>query len=238
MYRKLKDVSKEELIQAIEEAEYLGSVLKMLGCVDNTYNRNKLKEFIEDNDISTTHIKNRVTREIYEKNPKYCKYCGELLPFEKRDNDFCNHSCAASYNNQGVCRNGTSSQPNYCLNCGKEISKRNKFCNNVCQAEYYYKQYIEKWKTGEESGTISTDDISNYVRKYLFEIHNNSCEKCGWNEVNPYTGRVPLQIHHLDGDCKNNRPENLQLLCPNCHSLTENFGSRNRNCTRIDKRVR
>ena len=32
--------------------------------------------------------------------------------------------------------------------------------------------------------------------------------------------------------------ENLQLLCPNCHALTENFGSRNENCTRVDKRYR
>lgn len=30
----------------------------------------------------------------------------------------------------------------------------------------------------------------------------------------------------------------LKSLCPNCHSLTENFGSRNTNCTRIDRRVR
>ena len=36
----------------------------------------------------------------------------------------------------------------------------------------------------------------------------------------------------------NNSEENLQLLCPNCHSLTENFGSRNINCTRIDTRIR
>ena len=32
-------------------------------------------------------------------------------------------------------------------------------------------------------------------------------------------------MHHIDGDCTNNKMENLQLLCPNCHSLTSNFGS-------------
>ena len=31
----------------------------------------------------------------------------------------------------------------------------------------------------------------------------------------------------------NNKEENLQLLCPNCHSLTENFGSSNKNSSRI-----
>lgn len=73
---------------------------------------------------------------------------------------------------------------------------------------------------------------------YLKEKYNNSCQICGWNKVNPFTGLVPLQIHHIDGDCLNNKEENLQLLCPNCHSLTDNYGSRNKNCTRIDKRIR
>ena len=91
---------------------------------------------------------------------------------------------------------------------------------------------------GKESGVVGTNDISKRIKRYLFEKYNDSCQICGWNKVNPYTGKVPLQIHHIDGDCKNNRPENLQLLCPNCHSLTENFGSRNKNCTRIDRRIR
>lgn len=239
MYKKFKELSKEELIQAIEEYEYLSQILKSLGCIDNTYNRNKLKEFIELNNIDSTHIKTKLTRESYEQNPKHCKYCGKIIPWEKRENDFCNHSCSASYNNKGTCRNGTPlPEHSYCLNCGKEITRGNKFCNNTCQTEYYYKQYIERWLNGEETGVIGKDDVSSYIRKYLFEIHNNSCERCGWHEINEFTGRVPLQIHHIDGDCLNNRPENLQLLCPNCHSLTENFGARNKNCTRIDKRAR
>ena len=57
MYKKFKDLSKEELVQAIEEFEYLSQILKNLGCIDNSYNRNKLKEFIELNNIDTTHIK-------------------------------------------------------------------------------------------------------------------------------------------------------------------------------------
>ena len=31
-----------------------------------------------------------------------------------------------------------------CLNCGKEIPSRNKYCDNICQNKYEYKQYIEK----------------------------------------------------------------------------------------------
>lgn len=126
----------------------------------------------------------------------------------------------------------------YCLNCGKEIPSGNKYCDNTCRAQYEEKQYIERWKNGEENGLKGKDDVRTAVRNYLFKKYNNSCQICGWNKVNPYTNKVPLQIHHIDGDCTNNKEENLQLLCPNCHSLTENFGSRNKNCTRIDKRAR
>lgn len=237
--RKFKELTNQEIISAIETEEYLGSILRALEVHDNTSNRQKLKQFIKDSNIDTSHIKVMSSRIEYEKNPKRCKYCNEIIPYEKRQNDFCDRSCAASYNNLGIVRNGTSlPEHSYCLNCGKEITRGNKYCDNTCRAEYERKEYIRRWKAGEESGTIADDNIATAVKYYLREKYDNSCQKCGWHEVNPYTGLVPLQIHHIDGDCKNNKEENLQLLCPNCHSLTENFGSRNKNCTRIDKRVR
>ena len=123
-----------------------------------------------------------------------------------------------------------------CLNCGKELigdKKRNKYCCQQCQFDYQYKQYIEKWKNGQESGLKGQYEISNHIRKYLFEKNNNSCQKCGWSGVNPITGNIPLQIHHKDGDCLNNSENNLELLCPNCHSLTETFGKLNKISSRV-----
>ena len=38
---------------------------------------------------------------------------------------------------------------------------------------------------------------------------------------------MPLEIHHIDGNHKNNHLENLQILCPNCHALTNNYRGRN-----------
>jgi predicted HNH restriction endonuclease len=64
------------------------------------------------------------------------------------------------------------------------------------------------------------------------EKYNGKCQICGWGEINPYTNKTPLQVHHIDGNSENNIENNLQLLCPNCHSLTENFGSRNKNAPR------
>ena len=38
---------------------------------------------------------------------------------------------------------------------------------------------------------------------------------------------IKLEVHHIDGDKLNNDEDNLSLLCPNCHALTDTFRSRN-----------
>ncbi len=52
------------------------------------------------------------------------------------------------------------------------------------------------------------------------------CEQCKLSEWQGYP--IPLEIHHIDGDNTNNKMDNLQLLCPNCHALTNNYRGRAR----------
>lgn len=122
-------------------------------------------------------------------------------------------------------------QKSICLNCGKEYDKgkntKGKYCSNKCQFEYQYKQNIEKWKKGELPGCDRWGEVSPFVKKYLLDKVGCKCEICGFNTPNKYTGLSILQIHHIDGNCMNNKEENLQVLCPNHHALTENFGRRN-----------
>lgn len=124
-----------------------------------------------------------------------------------------------------------------CLSCGKTIPNRNTYCNNVCMGDLQYKTYIEEWKNGKQTGStgIKIVEVSKHIRRYLFDKYTNSCQKCGWNKVNEYTGLVPLTVHHIDGVNDNNKEENLELLCPNCHSLTDNYGSRNANCVKVGR---
>lgn len=61
--------------------------------------------------------------------------------------------------------------------------------------------------------------------KALSYKRGHKCECCGLTEWQRQ--KIPLQVHHLDGDRLNNEEENLQLLCPNCHALTDNYCGKN-----------
>lgn len=111
-----------------------------------------------------------------------------------------------------------------CLYCNKvnlwSWSTTNKFCNNKCQGQYIWKfQTVPKIETG-----IGKSDPASYKR-YLKEARGDVCEECGqtstWNNKD-----LVLQLDHIDGDSDNNNLNNLRLLCPNCHTQTENFGSK------------
>ncbi len=48
-------------------------------------------------------------------------------------------------------------------------------------------------------------------------LRPNKCEICGISEWNGV--KLPLELHHIDGNHFNNELNNLQILCPNCHSV-------------------
>lgn len=61
----------------------------------------------------------------------------------------------------------------------------------------------------------------------LVNLRGWECENC--HNIEWMGKKIPLEVHHIDGDNLNNEIENLQLLCPNCHAQTDNFRNRNRN---------
>ena len=116
-----------------------------------------------------------------------------------------------------------------CINCSILIVKKdNVYCNHKCRFEHRRATYIKNWIEGKESGRVgSTYQFSLYVRRFLLEEANYQCTMCGWGERNEVSDSIPLHIDHIDGDASNTTRMNLRVLCPNCHSLTPNYGSLN-----------
>lgn len=82
-----------------------------------------------------------------------------------------------------------------------------------------------------EHSSLSSANVKAMV--YRLNLKENKCECCGISE---WMGMpIVCELHHINGDPTDNRIENLQILCPNCHSLTENFRSRNRKVVSAQK---
>lgn len=132
-----------------------------------------------------------------------------------------------------------------CLNCQIEFvyyesCSIGKYCCNQCQQDYQKKVIIKDWLIGKYDGVTCKNTcarIANSIRTYLINESNRCCSKCFINLDNPSTRESGLQIHHKDGDALNNNKNNLEVLCPNCHWMTPNMGSKNKNATRKKKKI-
>ena len=115
-----------------------------------------------------------------------------------------------------------------CLQCNKNRNSNNKqFCSIICRFQYKYETFIKKWLNNEVDGIRGGVQTARAIKRYIKELRGEKCEICGWDERNKYTNLIPLHLDHIDGNYRNNKLTNLRLLCPNCHSLTSNYGSTN-----------
>ncbi len=84
------------------------------------------------------------------------------------------------------------------------------------------------WSVGQRKKDWSKYTRCHSLKKHLIKEKGHKCQNCDlthWlNEL------ISLEVHHIDGDSSNNDVNNLQILCPNCHSVTENYrGRKNKN---------
>jgi hypothetical protein len=114
-----------------------------------------------------------------------------------------------------------------CANeCGRRIKPGNLlYCSNACRGELHRRSVVAEFKAGTLAAKVY---IHRPIRRYLIEKFGERCQQCGWSERHKKTGRVPLEIEHVDGNWRNCREDNLTVLCPNCHALTPTFKGLNR----------
>ena len=125
-----------------------------------------------------------------------------------------------------------------CLNCGKQTKRPGyKYCNNACQQEYQHACYVADWKDEKISGLLRSGVVSQHVKRYLREKFGNKCCLCGWAKENKVTKTVPLVADHIDGNWRNNKEENLRLICPNCDSLSSTYAALNKGNGRRNRKI-
>ncbi len=159
------------------------------------------------------------SRAVYPKT-RNCEFCNSPFQYSSRETEkrFCDHSCAAKANNpkSTVWKACTFCQTLYTNHRSKG------FCSVSCKD----KHRLSQWLSGQLSGSTKYGYAS-YIKPYLMNEANHRCSQCGFSGSHPTTGNSILQVDHIDGDYLNNSRTNLRILCPNCHTMTENYGSLN-----------
>ncbi|WP_394999040.1 hypothetical protein [Acinetobacter sp.] len=102
-----------------------------------------------------------------------------------------------------------------CAQCDKSITKPfsalaksqsgNTFCDRTCATIFNNTFY----KSGKNHANFK-HGRSGYRNK----VEIAKCNRCGYNKYIEI-----LQVHHRDRDRSNNKVENLEVLCPNCHQV-------------------
>ena len=110
-----------------------------------------------------------------------------------------------------------------CLHCGVESlathQKMNVYCSIKCSSDDRPRKTLARFN----DGLVNDRDT---IRKILSTLNGYSCAKCNLTDWQGES--ITLQVDHKDGDAGNNMPDNLRLICPNCHSQTATFGARNK----------
>ena len=122
---------------------------------------------------------------------------------------------------------------NKCKNCGIETANTN-YCSNKCQVDFQNKKKIEDFLANKYVGKEIQFRSGDWTRRILAEVKGYSCNCCGISSWNEKT--LVLEVNHIDGDAINNHLDNLEFLCPNCHSQTETYRARNKSSSRSKRK--
>ena len=192
-------------------------------------------------------------QDVIESRTKTCPTCNTV--FVKAENIYCSSRCAAIKNNSKrvycervridklpstvkveLTKRSTLRyiEPKTCRFCKINflpLSKESKYCSLNCSAQDRRKMREDEIENLIKSGRSLSTDLNNnnaIYRRYLIRKFGPKCMKCGWSKINQFSKKVPIELEHKDGNCINNNLDNLELLCPNYHSLSKFYKGANK----------
>lgn len=118
-----------------------------------------------------------------------------------------------------------------CLQCQNSFShghsSTGKYCSGSCQQEWKYENVTVPMILRGETSQRPT------LKRYMIRKHGHQCMMCKSTE---WMGEpIPLELDHIEGDASKNKPEDIRILCPNCHAMTPTWKNRNKGKGRASK---
>lgn len=174
--------------------------------------------------------------DAYEESPKHCLRCSVKLTYDQMVTEpsrkFCSHSCSATFNQSNAKPHRTKphrTKTRFCAVCGNHRGKSNqKYCSRECNEIDKHNLTVNRIQQGQVSERPT-------IKRALIKIRGYACEVCFNNE---WLGQsIPIELDHINGDPSNNLPDNLRLICPNCHALTPTAKGRNKGSGRKSRGI-
>lgn len=233
-----KEELKTKIESVIKECYTQKEVCRRIGVEYTKKTVGKVDKTIKEFNLDSSHFDTNFYRRKYKDVTKTCPSCQKEFQTKsggKCSNTYCCQSCAN--------RDRTHSEETR-KKQSDSLKKSEKFWKGVESAKQKREDNKEMWnliyqkRKEETKQKILNADYESLSRvklkkRVLYE-QEEKCNNCGISEWmgQPFT----LELEHKDGNRDNNKRENLECLCPNCHSLTSTWRGRN-NALKDKKRI-
>lgn len=224
--------TKQQLESAVAASSNLRQVCLELGLAGRGANYQTLRRWIRELDLDTSHFSTTPSRPAAVQRSFFCERPTigrhpEPAPFTVEDVQV---AVASSYSLASSAKKLGLNKHSGAYKILRRIIKQ----YGIDISHFTGKSWIQSGGFIEH-GAAPLEEILVAGRPYgtvelkrrLIEegLKDGCCESCGreqWQEA-----PIPLELHHVNGDSDDNRLDNLKVLCPNCHALTDNYRGRN-----------